>query len=218
MVPELRSGTKNYICRDVPPILERVSAAIARGKRPVPFRTRKLSLSASMVLQGGPCGRVDRRRTSFIKSLVLVLISISAKPGAFFYAQIQLPTAQIFLNFSLVLCRDYSSVKNEDAPIAMNNVHLLGRVSSLAISKQLPSGDRVVEFRLVIDRKPKRAVKREVDTLDITAWLAFPQRRALALKINDWVEVEGSIHRRFWKSTSGLASRWQVEASQLRKI
>ncbi len=109
-------------------------------------------------------------------------------------------------------------MKNEDAPIAINNVHLLGRVSSLAISKQLPSGDRVVEFRLVIDRKPKRAVKREVDTLDITAWLAFPQKRALALKINDWVEVEGSIHRRFWKSTSGLASRWQVEASQLRKI
>ena len=48
--------------------LESVSAAIARGKRPVPFRTRKLSLSASMVLQGGPCGRVDRRRTSFIKA------------------------------------------------------------------------------------------------------------------------------------------------------
>lgn len=44
--------------------LNRVSAVIARGKRPVPFRTRKLSLSAPMVLQGGPCGRVGRRRTS----------------------------------------------------------------------------------------------------------------------------------------------------------
>src|SRR6478752_5978604 len=44
-------------------LIERVSAAIARGKRPVPFRTRKLSLSAPMVLQGGPCGRVGHRRT-----------------------------------------------------------------------------------------------------------------------------------------------------------
>src|SRR3954453_6558517 len=39
-----------------------VSAAIARGKRPVTFRTRKLRLSAPMVLQGRPCGRVGHRR------------------------------------------------------------------------------------------------------------------------------------------------------------
>src|SRR5918993_1159206 len=42
-----------------------VSVVIALGKRPVTFRTRKLSLSAPMVLQGGPCGRVGRRRTIF---------------------------------------------------------------------------------------------------------------------------------------------------------
>src|SRR3954453_20873509 len=45
-----------------------VSAAIARGKRPVTFRTRKLRLSAPMVLQGGPCGRVGHRRTYFAKA------------------------------------------------------------------------------------------------------------------------------------------------------
>src|ERR1700749_4026145 len=39
-----------------------VSAAIAKGKHPVPFRTRKLSPSAPMVLRGGPRGRVGRRR------------------------------------------------------------------------------------------------------------------------------------------------------------
>ena len=44
--------------------VDSVSAAIARGKRPVTFRTRKLRLSAPMVLQGGPCGRVGHRRTS----------------------------------------------------------------------------------------------------------------------------------------------------------
>ena len=42
-----------------------VSVVIARGKRPVTFRTRKLRLSAPMVLQGGPCGRVGHRRTYF---------------------------------------------------------------------------------------------------------------------------------------------------------
>ena len=42
-----------------------VSVVMARGKRPVTFRTRKLSLSAPMVLHGGLCGRVGRRRTIF---------------------------------------------------------------------------------------------------------------------------------------------------------
>jgi single-strand DNA-binding protein len=119
---------------------------------------------------------------------------------------------------SFAILSEYGNVKNDQPPIAINRVHLLGRVSSLAVSKQMPSGDLVVEFRLVVDRKSKRAVKREVDTLHITAWLARPQKRALSLKINDWVEVEGSIRRRFWKSPTGLASRWQVEASQLKKI
>src|ERR1700677_105379 len=44
-----------------------VSAVIAKGKRPVPFRTRKLSPSAPMVLRGGPRGRVGRRRTAITK-------------------------------------------------------------------------------------------------------------------------------------------------------
>src|SRR6266699_3314191 len=43
--------------------LHSVSVAIAKGKHPVPFRTRKLSPSAPMVLRGGPRGRVGRRRT-----------------------------------------------------------------------------------------------------------------------------------------------------------
>jgi hypothetical protein len=41
-----------------------VTAAMARGKRPATFRTRKLSLSAPMVLPRGRGGRVGRRRTT----------------------------------------------------------------------------------------------------------------------------------------------------------
>ena len=42
----------------------RVSVAIAKGKHPVPFRTRKLSLSAPIGLQAGACGRLGRCRTN----------------------------------------------------------------------------------------------------------------------------------------------------------
>ncbi len=43
--------------------LNSVTVIMARGKRPAPFRTWKLSLSAPMVLLGGPSGRVGRCRT-----------------------------------------------------------------------------------------------------------------------------------------------------------
>src|SRR3954447_10986373 len=66
VVPESRSGTSSLESSSSTPIkLHRVSAAIAKGKHPAPFRTRKLSLSAPMVLQAGACGRVGRRRTYF---------------------------------------------------------------------------------------------------------------------------------------------------------
>ena len=106
----------------------------------------------------------------------------------------------------------------EESRLGCNEVFLEGRVSNLAVEKQLPSGDTVVEFRIVIDRTSRRGSKREVDTLDVAAWLAGPRKKALSLKIDDWVSVEGAVRRRFWKAPNGLASRWQVEASQLRRI
>lgn len=99
-----------------------------------------------------------------------------------------------------------------------NEVFLEGRVSSEPVEKQLPSGDLVVEFRIVIDRRQSRSKKREVDTLDIAVWLAKPRRRALTLAPDDWVAIDGSVRRRFWRGPTGLASRWQVEASQLRRL
>src|ERR1700752_4104016 len=42
-------------------------AAIARGKHPVPSRTRKLSPSAPMVLRGKPRGRAGHRRNTITK-------------------------------------------------------------------------------------------------------------------------------------------------------
>ena len=69
-VPEIRSAPcrSRTLGRVRPAHLHSVSAAIAKGKHPVPFRTRKLSPSAPMVLRGGPRGRVGRRRTSPVEA------------------------------------------------------------------------------------------------------------------------------------------------------
>lgn len=104
----------------------------------------------------------------------------------------------------------------------VNEVHLQGCVSSLPTAKIQPSGDEVVEFRIVIDRMQRRggekSLRREVDSLEIAAWNPRERRAALKLQPGDWVRIEGSVHRRFWSSPKGIASRWQIEVSVLRRL
>ena len=97
---------------------------------------------------------------------------------------------------------------------SLNDLLLRGRVSQEAIEKELPSGDKVVEFRLIVSREKQSGV----DTLDIGAWSAKARRVALTLTADEWIEVSGSIHRRFWSAPTGLASRWQVEAVEITRI
>ena len=99
----------------------------------------------------------------------------------------------------------------------LNEVSLVGRLSGEPTEKSLPSGDKVVEFRVVIarDGKPSRGKKGLVDTIDVAAWSAGNRRIALKLNEHSWVSITGSIRRRFWQSPAGLASRWQVEASHI---
>ena len=100
----------------------------------------------------------------------------------------------------------------------INEVFLVGRVTSLAVEKLLPSGDRVVEFRVVIGREKSRGTKKEVDSLDIAAWSSKARRAAMSVKVDTWVQVTGSVRRRFWRAPTGLASRWQVEASEVVRL
>jgi len=105
-------------------------------------------------------------------------------------------------------------LESEEIDLSLNDLLLRGRVSAAATSKELPSGDKVVEFRLIVTRENREGV----DTLDIAAWSAKCRKRALSLTPDDWVEISGAIHRRFWQSPGGLASRWQVEAIDILRL
>jgi single-strand DNA-binding protein len=102
----------------------------------------------------------------------------------------------------------------EEVDYSLNDLLLRGRVSAPATTKELPSGDKVVEFRLIISR----AQREGVDTLDIAVWSAKMRKVALTLEGDEWVEVSGSIHRRFWQSPAGVASRWQIEAAEILRL
>jgi single-strand DNA-binding protein len=105
-------------------------------------------------------------------------------------------------------------VLDAEPDYSLNDVLLRGRVSAQATQKELPSGDKVVEFRLIVAREKRDGV----DTLDIGAWNAKSRRLALTLHPDEWIEISGSIHRRFWQGAAGLASRWQVEAVEISRI
>lgn len=110
------------------------------------------------------------------------------------------------------MTKEAIKIDNED--YATNEVLLRGRISGEPREKEMPSGDRVVEFRLVIPRK----VREGVDTLDIAAWTSKTRRTGLSLKPDQKVEISGAIRRRFWQGPTGVASRWQVEASTISRI
>ena len=105
-------------------------------------------------------------------------------------------------------------IEFEEVDYSLNECLFRGRVSAAATDRELPSGEHVVEFRLIVSR----AEREGVDTLDIAAWSSKARRTSLSLKAGEWVEVTGSLRRRFWQSPTGLASRYQVEAASLTRI
>jgi single-strand DNA-binding protein len=90
-----------------------------------------------------------------------------------------------------------------------NQVFLRGRLSGDVHTRELPSGDEIAVFRVIVERPPGSRAR--VDTLDCAA-SAARARRVLARAVEgDELEVTGALHRRFWRGASGLASRYEVE-------
>lgn len=105
---------------------------------------------------------------------------------------------------------------------SVNEVRLIGRLTSEARERDLPSGDRILLFRLVTDRPPERGrgsragdVVRRVDAIECVAWRADVRRRMSAAKVGTWWEVQGVLRRRFWRGVAGPASRMEVEVQRV---
>ena len=104
----------------------------------------------------------------------------------------------------------------------VNSILLVGRVTSEADEIELPSGESLLRFRMVVPRvvgaKEQPKSKATVDTIDCVAFKAVVQRKARSLSIGDVIELEGQLRRRFWKAGAGVASRVEVEVSSLKSV
>ncbi|HEY8651653.1 MAG TPA: single-stranded DNA-binding protein [Dermatophilaceae bacterium] len=103
--------------------------------------------------------------------------------------------------------------------LGFNEVVLSGRISGSPEERELPSGDSVVQLRLVVPRTAYRGRAggggATVDTIDVSCWTKALQRKAVRLKPGDLVTIRGALRRRFWRSPGGPASRYDVEATGL---
>ena len=97
----------------------------------------------------------------------------------------------------------------------VNSVRLLGRVSGNPESRELPSGDTVVMWRVVVSRDSDG--RPGVDTIDCAAWEGRHRRAALRLPAGAVVAVEGRLRRRFWRGAGGPVSRYEVEVVGLKR-
>lgn len=101
----------------------------------------------------------------------------------------------------------------------VNEVRLVGRVNAEPDSRELPSGDVVVQLRVVVTRAPaeRRTGRTAVDTIDVACWSASARRAALRQRPGDVVEVVGSLRRRFYRAGPVTQSRYEVEATTVRR-
>lgn len=99
----------------------------------------------------------------------------------------------------------------------VNTVRLVGRVSAAGEPRELPSGDVVVMLRVVVPRGGRQGKRASVDTIDVACWSARARRTAARVAVGDQVEVDGALRRRFFRTGAGVASRYEVEASALRR-
>lgn len=107
---------------------------------------------------------------------------------------------------------------------ARNEVVLVGRLAAAAEDRELPSGDVLTSWRLVVDRPPSNRPLPEgvrpttIDTLDCVAWTKSVQRAVAGFTSGDVIFVEGALRRRFWRSGGGPTSRYEVEVSKAKRV
>ena len=97
-----------------------------------------------------------------------------------------------------------------------NEVLLVGRVSADPEPKELPSGDPLVEFRLVVLR-PDGHGRRRHDTLQCEVATGALRRAVGRWRAGDVVEVTGSVRRRFSKR-NGTISIYIIEVSSAQRL
>lgn len=106
-------------------------------------------------------------------------------------------------------------------PPGRNLVSLCGRVSSAPVERSLPSGDGIVTLRVVLAREksPMSAKSRQAsDWVDCVAWGGRAKRVVSRWRLDDIVEIDGALRRRFFRAEGRTSTRVEVEVLGGRRV
>lgn len=102
-----------------------------------------------------------------------------------------------------------------------NRIELVGRVTREPVERELPSGDRVVTFRISVARPVGGPSKARSDWFDCAVWTGRLRRNVARWQVGDVVSVTGGLRRRVFRGSAGFQSFVEVEvetAQRLRRV
>ena len=101
----------------------------------------------------------------------------------------------------------------------VNEVHLNGKLGQHVLTKKMPSGDEVTTFTLIVPRTSRpRIGHQKVDSLACQTLKPAIRRKVEAWPVGTWVEIQGELHRRFWRSGNGIGSATEIEVRSLVRV
>jgi single-strand DNA-binding protein len=107
-------------------------------------------------------------------------------------------------------------MENNEEFLGLNTVHVVGRLGQQSQTKEMPSGDEITTFTVVVPRSGKlREGSPRVDSLACQTMRAGIRNKVHAWEPGCWVELEGTLRRRFWQGGSGLASATEIEVRSM---
>lgn len=106
--------------------------------------------------------------------------------------------------------------------MAVNEVHLEGRVTTAPQEREMPSGDEITTFRISVPRgrtPMNRPTPKGIDWVDCVAAGARCRRSVAGWAVGDEVEVTGVLRRRFFRAAEagGAPTRLEVEVLKARR-
>lgn len=104
----------------------------------------------------------------------------------------------------------------ESSPASTSSsVSITGRLGGTVVERELPSGDTVTTFTVVVDRPRARDSRVVVDAIPCQAFTARLRAAVGRLEPGTLVEVHGTLRRRFWRSGAGLGSALEVDVVRM---
>ncbi|MGH3360493.1 MAG: single-stranded DNA-binding protein [Nocardioidaceae bacterium] len=101
-----------------------------------------------------------------------------------------------------------------------NVVRMCGRVAQVPSERTLPSGDRLITMRVIVQRsvRARRRSRVSVDAFECVGWTQHVQRSVARLAPDDIVEIEGELRRRFRRVAGAAVSTVEIELISCRTL